>query len=302
MSATAASSAMGSAMSGTITTTDTILTRWELRDRSRVLPIAVGLLGLGTLWGGNAILRHGSVQDSLRDRAAAVLVDNGYKDISIGMSGRDATITGTVASEADIAKVHDLVRDRTGMRHVTDRLTVAAAAPATAAPAATATTVAAAAPITAAPATAAPATAAPATAAPATTVAPAPEQTAPPATTGVVVDVRPELALNTVYFALGSAVLDAAANPKIAAVATIMKANPALRVQIEGHTDSQGAVALNEALSTQRTANVRAALIAAGIDASRLDSTALGSTKPADDNAAEAGRAKNRRVSFSPIG
>jgi outer membrane protein OmpA-like peptidoglycan-associated protein len=285
----------------TITITDTILTRWELRDRSRAIPIAVGLVGLGALWGGNAIIRHGHIQDSLRDRATTVLEANGYDNMSIGMSGRDATITGTVAAQADIAKVHDLVRDRAGMRHVTDRLTVANVATQPG-PAVTATTVAAA-PVTAAPVTAAPPVTTVA-AAPATTVAPASETaqpaTAPPATAAVV-DPGPELALNTVYFASGSASLDASANAKIAAVVSVMRANPSLRVQIEGHTDSQGPVTLNEALSAQRMANVRAALVAAGIDAARLETTALASTKPADDNAAEAGRAKNRRVSFTPI-
>lgn len=111
----------------TITTTTTTTTQDVLPPR-RALPIAVGVIGTAALWLGGVALHHGSVQDTLRDRSRGALAQNGLSGVDASFKGRDATLTGVVPTEADIAGAHDLVRERTGVRHVTDRLTVAAGA------------------------------------------------------------------------------------------------------------------------------------------------------------------------------
>jgi len=76
----------------------------------------------------------------------------------------------------------------------------------------------------------------------------------------------------------------------------MLKANPALKVSIEGHTDNVGTPAANQKLSEERAAALVKALVAKGIDKSRLASKGWGQTKPAADNNIADGKAKNRRV------
>jgi outer membrane protein OmpA-like peptidoglycan-associated protein len=49
-------------------------------------------------------------------------------------------------------------------------------------------------------------------------------------------------------------------------------------------------------LSLARAQAVMTAITGKGVAAARLSAAGLGQTKPIDDNATEAGRAKNRRV------
>lgn len=70
-----------------------------------------------------------------------------------------------------------------------------------------------------------------------------------------------------------------------------------LRLRIEGHTDSVGDAATNQALSERRAASVRQFLIQNhGIDAGRLEAAGLGQTQPVDSNDTPEGRQNNRRV------
>jgi len=76
----------------------------------------------------------------------------------------------------------------------------------------------------------------------------------------------------------------------------LLAAETAWKLTIEGHTDSSGAAAHNQALSEQRAASVKAYLVSQGVDAARLSTAGFGSSHPVADNASELGRAQNRRV------
>ncbi len=67
-------------------------------------------------------------------------------------------------------------------------------------------------------------------------------------------------------------------------------------MDIDGHTDNVGSDALNQTLSENRAASVKAYLASKGVDESRLLSTGYGEKQPVADNKTAAGRAKNRRV------
>jgi outer membrane protein OmpA-like peptidoglycan-associated protein len=110
---------------------------------------------------------------------------------------------------------------------------------------------------------------------------------------------RVNLAAKNVFFATASSKLLAKSFPKLNDVVTILNENPSYKVQIDGHTDSQGKDEYNQTLSDQRAASVKAYLVSKGIDESRLASTGYGETKPVADNNTAAGRAKNRRVEMT---
>jgi outer membrane protein OmpA-like peptidoglycan-associated protein len=79
-------------------------------------------------------------------------------------------------------------------------------------------------------------------------------------------------------------------------VLSLLQAQPDWKMKIEGHTDSTGTKAGNQALSQQRAAAVVAWLVKNGIAANRLTAAGLGDSKPIADNSTEQGRARNRRV------
>jgi OmpA-OmpF porin, OOP family len=83
---------------------------------------------------------------------------------------------------------------------------------------------------------------------------------------------------------------------QIARLSTYLAAHPLQVVRIEGHTDSQGSSAYNEALSQRRAESVRAALVAAEVDPARVTAVGMGEAVPVASNATAAGRQQNRRV------
>lgn len=82
-------------------------------------------------------------------------------------------------------------------------------------------------------------------------------------------------------------------------ISGVLTENPDLKVQIVGHTDSDGEDAANMDLSKRRAASVKTALINEfKIDAGRLDTDGKGETQPIDKNDTPSGKANNRRVEF----
>jgi OOP family OmpA-OmpF porin len=99
------------------------------------------------------------------------------------------------------------------------------------------------------------------------------------------------------YFDFGSAVLRPESERHLPAILAAIRAAPAGKLVIEGHTDAIGAERANLALSQARAEAVRTALVA--LDASlaaRLSSQGHGESRPQADNATLQGRAQNRRV------
>jgi OmpA-OmpF porin, OOP family len=78
-----------------------------------------------------------------------------------------------------------------------------------------------------------------------------------------------------------------------------LKANPQLKVEVQGHTDNVGGDAYNQKLSGERAAAVLAWLTKNGIPAAQLSSKGYGKSQPVESNESPEGRAKNRRVELS---
>lgn len=104
------------------------------------------------------------------------------------------------------------------------------------------------------------------------------------------------VAIRDILFDTGKATIQPSSAATLSLIADMLKANPDVSLEIEGHTDNVGAPAANLALSRERAASVRAALIKGGIEAERLTTAGFGDTRPVADNTSEEGRARNRRV------
>jgi outer membrane protein OmpA-like peptidoglycan-associated protein len=76
----------------------------------------------------------------------------------------------------------------------------------------------------------------------------------------------------------------------------MMKVDPNLEIQLEGHTDNVGNAALNMELSKKRVAAVKKYLTNNGISKGRIQTKAFGGTKPVAKGNSEEARALNRRV------
>ena len=82
-------------------------------------------------------------------------------------------------------------------------------------------------------------------------------------------------------------------------VAGVLTENADLKVQIVGHTDSDGEAPANLDLSRRRAASVKTMLTTEfKIDAGRMDTDGKGESEPADKATTPAGKANNRRVEF----
>jgi outer membrane protein OmpA-like peptidoglycan-associated protein len=69
-----------------------------------------------------------------------------------------------------------------------------------------------------------------------------------------------------------------------------------LKLGVYGHTDNNGADAVNIPLSEKRAAAVKDYLVRKGLKDGRIEAKGFGSTKPVADNGTEEGRSRNRRV------
>ena len=82
----------------------------------------------------------------------------------------------------------------------------------------------------------------------------------------------------------------------------LMKTNPELKIEVGGHTDSDGDAGKNQVLSEKRAKSVVNYLVMKGIDVSRLKYKGYGQTKPRADNDSKENKALNRRTEVKIIG
>ncbi len=107
------------------------------------------------------------------------------------------------------------------------------------------------------------------------------------------------ITLRGIYFEFNKATIKPESYPILDSAAQILKDNPKIKVEIQGHTDNVGSAEYNKKLSLRRAqAVVNYFVQKHGIDIKRLRAVGYGEEKPIADNATEEGRALNRRVEF----
>jgi len=110
------------------------------------------------------------------------------------------------------------------------------------------------------------------------------------------------VALYGILFDTASSVIKPESKAALDEVAKLMTQNAALKLHVVGHTDSQGGLESNFALSKSRAQAVSTALTSQyAIDAARLTANGVSYLAPVASNADDAGRAKNRRVELVPF-
>ena len=110
------------------------------------------------------------------------------------------------------------------------------------------------------------------------------------------------VALHGILFDTGRATIKPESAAILASVGGLLKADPALRLEIRGHTDNVGAPAANQKLSEDRAVAVKTYLVKTyGVASARLTPAGFGDTKPVAGNDTERGRAQNRRVELVRI-
>jgi outer membrane protein OmpA-like peptidoglycan-associated protein len=106
-----------------------------------------------------------------------------------------------------------------------------------------------------------------------------------------------KVALYGLYFDTDKDAIKPDSQPTLAEIAKLLNSDAALRLHVVGHTDNQGKPDYNLDLSRRRAASAQRELTSKyAVSANRLDAFGCGPYSPIASNAAEDGRAKNRRV------
>lgn len=106
-----------------------------------------------------------------------------------------------------------------------------------------------------------------------------------------------KVVLADLLFDSGSTDLGQGEYASLAALADFLAANPEKTVALVGHTDAEGSLAANVALSRKRAESVKARLVAEfAVNPAQLTADGVGFLSPVASNLTPEGRTKNRRV------
>jgi outer membrane protein OmpA-like peptidoglycan-associated protein len=114
-------------------------------------------------------------------------------------------------------------------------------------------------------------------------------------------DLVKALNMNIINFASGSAAIPADQAEVLKKSAEAIKAVPAAKLEVAGHTDNKGLAAGNLKLSQARAEAVKAFLVKQGVKGDMLMAKGYGDAKPAATNDTVEGRFHNRRIEFSVV-
>ena len=110
-------------------------------------------------------------------------------------------------------------------------------------------------------------------------------------------DAQGKVAIYGILFDTNKADIKPESKPSLEQIGALLKAQPALKLHVVGHTDNVGNLPANLDLSRRRADAVAAALAKDyGIARDRLTANGVASLAPVASNRDDAGRAKNRRV------
>lgn len=115
----------------------------------------------------------------------------------------------------------------------------------------------------------------------------------------VPIEVGQTIQLNNIFFDMSKAVLRNESFVELEKLFIVLQNNPAMNIEIDGHTDNAGNQDLNLQLSIDRANAVKEYLITKGVARNRITTKGFGGTKPIASNATEETKKLNRRVEFT---
>ena len=110
---------------------------------------------------------------------------------------------------------------------------------------------------------------------------------------GIVIEMN-----NKILFGFDKSKLTKEAKISLGKLNSIFKKYPDTNIEVQGHTDNDGTIKYNQALSLRRASAVMGNLSENDLPTSRLTFKGYGETLPKYTNKTVAGHAKNRRVEF----
>lgn len=113
--------------------------------------------------------------------------------------------------------------------------------------------------------------------------------------------VNNKITLNNVFFDFDKSELKAESFIELDKLVDLLKKNPAVKIEIAGHTDNKGDKKYNQTLSQKRAESVVNYLIQKGITSTRLVAKGYGDTMPIFPNDTEENKAKNRRTELKVL-
>lgn len=115
----------------------------------------------------------------------------------------------------------------------------------------------------------------------------------------VPVEVGATMRLSNIFFEYNKSEIQDESEDELDRLFEFLKSNPAITIEISGHTDASGSAEYNLELSKKRADAVKNYLVKKGVSSDRLVSKGYGKAKPVASNTTEEGKAQNRRVEFT---
>ncbi len=115
------------------------------------------------------------------------------------------------------------------------------------------------------------------------------------------IEVDQQITLNNLFFRAGKPDLLPSSYPELDRLVSIMKDNPEIKIEVQGHTNNIGDRQKLIELSEQRAEAVKKYLVEKGISPDRISTKGYGPDKPIASNNTPQGRQKNQRVDFKII-
>jgi outer membrane protein OmpA-like peptidoglycan-associated protein len=115
------------------------------------------------------------------------------------------------------------------------------------------------------------------------------------------IETNAAIVLKNIFFDINKFELKPESQIELDKLVQLLADNPAIKIEISGHTDNAGKSADNLLLSNNRAKAVVKYLISKKVDTKRLTAKGYGQLKPIADNKTEAGKAQNRRTEMKVI-
>lgn len=101
-----------------------------------------------------------------------------------------------------------------------------------------------------------------------------------------------------IFFDQGKSTIRKESNATLEGAVKVLQEFPSVRLEISGHTSSEGSAEVNARLSQERADAVKTWIVGKGVDPNRIQTRGAGADEPIADNKTAVGRAKNRRIEF----